>query len=494
AFRPQLCCMLFRRSHICVLVFVLLNPFHLLKGQHPLQVATQQFANHPNLKGAQISIAVIDEDNNELVAEYRAKEMLAPASSLKVLTTASALIALGENFRYKTRLEYTGTIAPGGILQGDLYLTGFGDPTLGSSEWEAVPDLDAVLKTWAEAVKRAGIRQIEGRVIADAGYFSGDEPIPASWEASDVGKYYGAGVWGLNLHENLFYRPFRQKKYGQTPGVAPLEPTVEGLRLVNQVRSAGSSSGDNAYIYGGPYEFEREVKGSIPSGSGIFRIKGSIPDAPLFAAQALSTCLKEEGVGVLKAPTVVWSAPAGKTLLHQMESPALPAIVRRANLKSVNLYCEALLKTIAKQEKGQGTRAMGIQAIAAIWAARGVDLSTAQLIDGCGLSRSNKISAYLLASVLRKSLKDPQSGTAMRQSLPVAGLSGTLETRMKGTYAEGRLAAKTGSLKGVRSYTGLVRSRSGQNLVFSIIVNDYQCSGSALRQQMEKWMVALASS
>ena len=477
---------------LLLLLFVLSS--FLGQAQNPIQVATRQFANNPNLKGAKISIAVLDLVNNDLIAEYEAKTTLIPASSLKVITTASALAALGKDYRYKTQLAYTGTIQPGGILNGDLVIVGFGDPSLGSPEWDQVPDMEQLMKAWVEVIKSAGIRQINGHVITDASYFSGDEPIPSSWEDSDVGNYYGAGVWALNIHENLFYLPFQQKRQGQTPGIAPLKPKVEGLKFSNQIRSAGPRSGDNAYIYGGPYDYQREIKGSIPSGSGIFTIKGSLPDAPLLAAQAMHACLLEEGVGVVKTPKVVWNAITSTTLLNQHQSPSLAEIVDRTNKESVNLYCEAMLKTVGKVKQNQGTRAFGIKAIREIWTARGLDMGAFKMIDGSGLSKENKVSAYTLAAVLRKSLKDPLFGEDMHNSLPVAGISGTLEKRMKGTYAENRLSAKTGSLGGVRSYTGYVKNRSGQQLVFSIIVNDYKCSGSVLRQQMEKWLVALASS
>lgn len=475
------------------LFFLMNTSLPALFAQQALQQAVQAFVNDPALKEAGLGVAIVEVATNQLIAGHQENQLLIPASSLKVLTTASALISLGPDYQFKTTIEYDGVIEQG-TLNGNIYIYGTGDPTLGSPEWDAVMDMEAILQQITVAIKAKGIQRIEGQVVADASFFSGT-PTPASWQESDVGNYYGAGVWGVNIHENLFYLPFRQvASKGQKPGIASLRPAIPDLTISNQVRSAGANTGDNAYIYGGAYEYAKSVKGTIPAGSGIFTIKGSVPDAPLLAAQQLTECLKAEGVPVSQPPAATLRAGsrAYRKSIYTVWSPKLADIVFRANQESVNLYCEAMLKAIGKQQAGSGDRLAGVKAIQAIWKDRGLDLQQITVEDGSGLSRSDRISALQLAGVVRKCLKDPVIAEVFKESLPVAGISGTLEHSMIGTTAAGRLSAKTGSMRGVRSYTGFVQNKAGQWLCFSLIANDYTCSTSTLKRKMEELLIAIS--
>lgn len=464
-----------------------------VQGQNLLQTAIHAWVADKELQQAGISITVIDADTKKLAASWDPNAMLSPASSLKVLTTASALIVLGENYRFPTELQYDGHIDGKGVLHGNLYIKGYGDPVLGSDQMPEAADLDAVMQEFQEAVKKAGIRKIEGRVVGDASYFEGS-PAPDSWRKEDAGNYYGAGSWALNIHENLYYLPFKQNpKQGGKTGVLAPYPPVPGLTFVNEVSSGAKGSGDNAYIHGGPYVFSCTITGTIPLGSGNFTIKGAVPDPPLMAAQLLSNTLIVGGVEVAQEP--VSQRKAGgpeRRVIYTHFSPPLSQIVERANQESVNLYCEALLLAMGKKKLGQGDRAAGIRVVRDIWKERGVPLDGANLADGSGLSAENRISSYDLAQVIRKIYADPKLWPAFSPSLPVAGQSGTLSDMLKGTEAEGRIRAKSGSMKSVRSYTGIVQTRSGRRLAFSMIANNYSCSSYAMRKKMEQLMLRMA--
>jgi D-alanyl-D-alanine carboxypeptidase/D-alanyl-D-alanine-endopeptidase (penicillin-binding protein 4) len=465
-----------------------------LSGQGAFQKNLDALVNDPAFRTADFSVSVIEISSGQLVASYQPHLSCTPASSLKVLTTSSALLYLGGDFRYSTFLQYDGFIDADGTLHGNLYLYGTGDPTLGSDQMEMIPDLAKVIGQAVEAVQKAGIEKIQGGIIADASYFEGN-PVPSDWEESDLGNYYGAGAWSLNIHENLFYLDFKQSsRVGGKPGVIGVRPPVPGLQFQNQLQSAGRNTGDNAYIYKGPYEFIRPVKGSIPAGSGRFTIKGAVPDAPLFFAQLLDAALKKRGLEMEKEPIAIRAAlphQRSRTNLLVLASPPLKEIVFRANQESVNLYCEALLMTIGKKKYDSGTRSAGAKAARDLWQDRGLSLEKAVLTDGCGMSTSNRVSSFHLAQLLRKSLLDPKSAAAIEASLPLAGRSGTLEGRMKGTAAEGRLRAKTGTMEGVRSYTGIATDKAGKRYTFSLIVNNYKGSSASVRTKLERWMVAL---
>ena len=463
-----------------------------MEAQNPLQASIHAWVADQDLQQGAVSVAVIDVNTRQLVGSWDPHALLTPASSLKVLTTSTALITLGPDYRFKTELQYDGVIDANGILQGNLYIKGYGDPVLGSDQMEAVDGLDEVMQAFQDAVQTAGIRKITGRVVGDASFYSG-APAPASWLEQDAGNYYGAGVWALNIHENLYYLPFQQnaKLHGQPKMLDPYPPVPE-ITFFNELQSGARGSGDNAYIYGGPYDYYCPVKGSIPLGTGTFRIKGAVPDPPLLAAQLLSKTLVAHGVDVVQLPMAKKEAGgSGRKVIYTHYSPSLAKIVERANQESVNLYCEAMLPAIGMKKYGEGTRAAGIQAVKECWTDRGVSLEARSMADGCGLSVDNRVSSYQLAQIMRKIYVDPQLWPVFGPSLPVAGKSGTLSDLLKGTAAEGRIQAKSGSMKSVRSYTGIARTRSGRALAFCMIANDFSCSSYTMRKKMEQLMLRL---
>lgn len=478
----------------CLIFFVLLM-VQSVWTQASLQQAIHSFSKDPTLRHAGVGISVIDVATNKEIAQFDSERSLVPASSLKVLTTASALAMLGTEYRFRTRLQYTGSIDNNGQLNGDLIIQGAGDPTLGSPTMPDGESMAQVLDKFSMALQQKGIKKINGHIIGDASYF-GTTVNGSSWQWNDLGNYYGAGSWGLNIHDNLYYLRFQQSnRLGTTPRIALIEPEIPNLRFTNEVTSASAGSGDNAYIYGAPYTYERFVRGTIPVGSKLFSIKGSIPDPPLFAAQQMATRLQNAGIISTKGATSdrLLGRPVSddrQTLLtHQ--SPFLKEIVIRTNIKSVNLYCETLLRSIGKAKGSEGTVSAGIQALQTFWEARGLSFAGVALEDGSGLSAKNIVTAKFMAQLMRKVARDGKIYPDFRESLPVAGKSGGMSYTLRGTSAAGKVRAKTGTLNRVRSLTGYVETKSGKLLSFSIIVNNYKGSGGQVRKKMEKMLLAM---
>lgn len=476
-----------------ILLLLLLGP--LLWTQSSLQQAITAFSKDPNLKHAGVGISVVDVATNKEIAQFDSERSLVPASSLKVLTTASALAMLGTEHRFSTQLQHTGSIDSKGQLNGDLIIQGAGDPTLGSPTMPGGESMEQVLNKFSMALQQKGIRKINGYVIGDAAYF-GTRVNGSSWQWNDLGNYYGAGSWGLNFHDNLYYLRFQQtNRLGKTPRIAIIEPEIPNLRFTNEVTSASAGSGDNAYIYGAPYTYERFVRGTIPVGSKLFNIKGSIPDPPLFAAQQLATRLQNAGIVSDKGATSdrLLGRPieGDRQELLTHRSPYLKDIVVRTNIKSVNLYCETLLRAIGKAKGSEGTVAGGIEALQAFWEARGLSFAGVALEDGSGLSPKNIVTAKFMAQLMRKVARDSKIYTVFRASLPIAGKSGGMSYTLRGTSAAGKVRAKTGTLNRVRSLTGYVETKSGKLLSFSIIVNNYKGSGGQIRKKMEKVLLAM---
>lgn len=469
----------------------------MLWSQNATQSAIEQLAKDPALQYGQLGVAVIDVQSGKVVATYDAEKSLIPASIQKVFTTASAVGLLGADYQFKTELQYGGQLGSDGILHGNIYIKGYGDPTLGSDQLDAAADLSAVMSKMRIAVQQKGIRRIEGRIVGDPTWF-GTEVNGRGWPWVDLGNYYAAGAWGLNIHENLYYLRFRQRsRLGDTPSIAVVEPEISGLQFLNELKSAGANTGDNAYIYGASRTYDRVVRGTIPVGSGLFSIKGSIPDPPLFAAQRLQDQLQSVGIIAGQPAANAWdlspqdAQDQNRQVLYTHLSPALATIVERANMKSVNLYCEVLIRAIGQERGKEGTPDGGIEAAEAFWKDRGLPADGCFFQDGSGLARTNAVTSLFFARLLTKIARDERIYGTIYESLPVAGQSGGMRYALRGTGAAGKVRAKTGTLSRVRSLAGYITARSGKQLAFCIITNNFTGSGGVMRKKMENLILKI---
>lgn len=454
-----------------------------LFAQASIQDHIRDFARDPALAGAQLSINVVDLADGRQLGGHQAQLACIPASTQKLLTTAVALDVLGPDHRFTTRLIITGQLVAG-TLRGDVYLVGGGDPSLGSPYLDGVPSLPALLDRWRAALMAAGIQHITGRVIGDGSYF-GSDATAGDWPWSDLGNYYGAGAYGLNLHENFYFLDLLQRgREGDIPPVQRTRPAIPGLSLTNELRSGPRGSGDQAYIYGAPYGYDNHIRGTIPIGTGGFTIKGAIPDPPLFAAQALCRHLEAGGITVGLPPEsdrrVGSGRFAGGRVLDTYSSPVLSVLVDRTNMNSINLYAEALLREVNKSRGREQHELSSTQVITEWLAEAGLSSTGLQLKDGSGLATRNFFSAQFMTDLLRHQADNER----WRQSIPQAGRSGSMKGLLKGTAADGRLWAKSGSLGAVRCYAGYVSRADGKQLAFSIMVNNFTLESNELRNKM----------
>jgi D-alanyl-D-alanine carboxypeptidase/D-alanyl-D-alanine-endopeptidase (penicillin-binding protein 4) len=461
--------------------------------QNNIQKAIENLAKEEQLLYGEVGFAVVDMQTGNVVANYNANKSLIPASTLKAITTLTALQILGTDFRFKTELQYDGTIDANGILKGNLYIKGYGDPALGSDKMDNTLPLAALLKSWVEAIKKAGIRQIDGKIVGDASYFKGDI-AGDTWQWYDLGNYYATGTWGLNVHENYYYLHFQQvEQLGATPPIAKIEPVLPNLYLINEVQSAEKGSGDNAYIYGGPYAYTRIIRGTIPVGNQQFTIRGSIPDPPFFIAHSLLYALEENNIKTTKQATTQFELNSNnaRTTFYTHYSPPLVEIAQRANYESINLYCESLIRVLGAQRSESNTLKEGVNVIKDYWKNKGLNTDGWFLMDGSGLSSRNGITALQMAKILQLGATERESFKAFYGTLPVGGKSGTVQSLFQNTAAAGNIRLKSGSIERVRAYTGYARTKDGRMLAFSFLVNNYTGSGRTLRNKMEQVMVKL---
>jgi serine-type D-Ala-D-Ala carboxypeptidase/endopeptidase (penicillin-binding protein 4) len=458
-----------------------------------LQQAIQNFTSSWITKHAAVGICVEDIATGQRLAAHNPDLALAPASNTKILTTAAALGILGNEFRFQTELQMDGEIR-NDTLFGNIFLKGGGDPTLGSPTANGVLQMPLLLDDLSMKVKNLGIKHVKGQIVGDGTAFESGT-VGEKWLYEDLGNYYGAGVSGLNLNENLYYLRFQQSaNLGETPKVASVEPSIPHFKIMNEVVSA-QGGGDNATIFGVPYSGLSIVRGTIPKGNGIFSIRGAVTDPPLFAAHQLRERLKMNGITsdtfaseIERRQNGIYSG--SRQTLHVVQSQPLSQIVQEANQESINLWCEAMLKAIAAKDSRYGSAESGVAAVRSFWASRGVATGGGwHQIDGSGLSPQNAVSAANFVGVLKAVAADNSIFPSFYASLPRAGESGTMSGMLKKTVAVGRLRAKSGTLTRVKCYSGYITKRDGQMAVFSIMVNNFDGSQRELRVALEKLMV-----
>ncbi len=461
-----------------------------------------------SLQHATWSICVMNTKKDSALIEYNSNISVVPASTMKVVTTAAALSILGSDFKFETKLQYDGTFDTiTGILNGNLYILGGGDPTLESQYFKDKKDSTSILEKWAIILKAKGIKSIQGAVIGDASAFE-DNMIPANWIWADMGNYFGAGACGLTYHDNKYSAFFKSGAAGTETFITSIEPTIGELLLVNHVTAGGND--DNAFIYGSPYSNYRTVSGTIPSNKTNYEVEGAIPDPALFCAQEMTRALKNAGITVAKNATTVRAekdfeatnktTSSYKKLEYDVKkradfythySPTLDKIVYWTNIKSLNLYAEHLLKFIAYKKTGLGSTNAGTDIVTNFWKTKGVDVSGFFMNDGSGLARANVITTKIQTQILRIMSSD-KNFTSFFNSLPIAGKSGSMGSLCEGTFAENNMRAKTGYITRARGYTGYVKNRKGELLCFSVLANNYECSPTEMKLKLEKLLVAIA--
>lgn len=478
-----------------LLISFLLSFPLLITAQTKIEAALKSFENDNDLKFASIGFCAIDIKTNQVYAQRSPTKALIPASSMKVITTGSALAILGSDYTFKTFLEYSGSIS-NGTLNGNIYIRGTGDPSLASPIMEGVLTKEALMAEFVAVIKKTGIKKINGAIVGDGSFFDDQALIP-TWQWGDIGNHYGAGTSGLNYHDNLYYLHFKKANdYGSTPRVDHTVPNLPHLKFDNRVTSAGSRTGDNAYVYSAPYSSEVTLRGTIPKGSGLFNIKAATPDPTLLCAHDFRKALIAEGITVSKKETTqrLLKNKAARKKIHTYFSPTLATICKHTNEASRNMYCEALLKTIGAKTKGLGSTKNGIATVTDFWRGRGLDMAGFFMKDGCGLSARNGVSPKTFAEIMRKMYIDKSTFGDFYNQMAIAGRTGTLRNMCRNSSAENNVRAKSGSMNRIRSYTGFVTTKGGKQLAFSMIVNNYSCSGYMMKKKLETLMIALAES
>jgi D-alanyl-D-alanine carboxypeptidase/D-alanyl-D-alanine-endopeptidase (penicillin-binding protein 4) len=449
-----------------------------------VELIAAEWKNDPALDHASIGYCVRDARTGEIISELNSQIALIPASTLKVVTTSAAIGLLGKNFRFETRLYHTGSFnKETGVIDGDLIISGNGDPTLQSENYS----YENVTDKWAAGLRTKGINVITGKIIGDASAF--ERSIPDTWIWGDIGNYFGAVPCALTYHDNKFSIVYTTGAPGTMARVLGTEPPelADSITITSNVTAKGT--GDEAYVYGDPFSRIKWVKGTLPPQKKKYAIGAALPDPALACARAFESSLTSAGIKCNGGSVSCYQKTdtAKKHLLYLHFSPTLDKVIYHTNMQSNNLYCESILTVL-----GHGNMRNGIDAVYNYHKLGGMDTDGLFMADGSGLSRASTASTAFLSQLLCNVYNDSIVYPHINRSLPVAGRHGSMSNIGKGTAIENNLRAKTGYLNRARGYCGYLRARSGRELAFSILLNNYNCTPGEARLKLEKFMVALA--
>ena len=458
------------------LLFVLvISTFSFGQGiELKLANAMKGLENDPQFKHAIISLYVVDSKTGKTIYDKNAQLGLAPASCQKVITSVSAFDILGKTYKYKTEMAYDGTITDS-TLNGNLFFMSSGDPTLGSWRWSATGE-ENIRQQILSALKEKKITAIKGDIIVDDSKWE-SQSTPRGWIWEDIGNYFGAGARGMNWHENQYDIILKPgKKTGDPVTVMATMPPLQQAVLINELKTGPVGSGDRSIIYLPEDATAGYIRGTIPVGKENFTISGAMPNATKSFIKAVEELLDSNHIKLSGRPKTSASILANKEKLRiptttalTIFSPSLDSMNYWFLRESINLYGEALVKTIALEKTKFAATDTGLTIIKDLWSSRGIDRSALNIIDGCGLSPANRVTTNALVTVMQYA-RQQSWFSSFYNALP----------EMNG------MKMKSGYIGGVRSYTGYIKSKTGVDYTFSIIVNNFDGAPGTVREKMWK--------
>lgn len=432
---------------------------------------------------AQWAVKFYSLHTTESLYSLNASRLMVPASGQKILSAAVAAERLGWDHRYTTRILSTAAIGSDGTIDGDLVIVGGGDPTINPrhpERWHALDD-------WAKALSARGIKIIGGRLIGDDNAFA--EPgWGFGWSWDDLYYAYGAEPSALQYNENEVEVMVGPGIEAGSRAIISTSPYGSGLVIDHAVTTVASGAQTRVEIERRPGTLLLAVRGQIAADAKPLTLEASVENPTLFFLTALREAFARNGIFVAGGVTDVdeLRAPLRHDDLSELlvdRSPPLSEIVDVALKWSRNIYAETLLLSLAAQP---ATGAASLEVLRETLHAWGVPAESYIARDGSGLSRYNYVTADAMVSLLAHLSADSKHAELFQSALPVAGLSGTLANRLKGTPAEGRVRAKTGTMSHVRSMSGYATTLSGESIVFSMIANDFRVPAAEIDRIMDR--------
>lgn len=446
---------------------------HAASSYSTLQNSLNSIVNS-SLSGTTVSVTVRKASNGEVVYSKNPELGVTPASSLKVLTAAAALDTLGENHRFSTEVLTNGQVAKG-TLYGNLYLKGYGDPTLMKNDFDH----------FASILANRGVKRLSGNIIGDDTWFDTDR-LSKGIAKEDEAYYYAAQISALTLSPNTDYDAgsviveAKPSINGRNAKVT-LTPATNVVRIINKSKTVPKGYRNTLKIQREYGTNEIVVTGNVPVGSAGKKEWIAVSNPTAYALDVFKKSLAAKGIKFVPTSKVLrGTTPDNARILLSKKSMPLKQLMIPFLKLSNNTHAEHLAKQMGKVKYGEGSWDAGLQVMKEYAASIGLDLSQWRFEDASGMSHANKVSSNQLTLLLQKVRNEPWYGTYLK-GLPIAGgtdrfVGGTLRTRMTSWPAKGNVIAKTGTLDKVSSLSGYATTRDGELLVFSILTQDYRTS------------------
>lgn len=457
----------FNRGCVLVTLFLILsNCLYAQSLNQKLQAAFNKLQQDEQNTYASISLTVLDAKTGQVVFTANPNMGLATASTLKTITTITAMNVLGPDYRFKTTISGSaaGKLGADGTWNGDIVIGGGDDPTLGSWRWEETKE-NVVLREFVDGLKKAGIKKINGSIIA-----AGGNHQPPGWIWQDMGNYYGAFPANLCWRENQYDILLKPTQPGKPVTMTSTVPAMPYLQFINELTTGATGTGDNAYATLPVNSNKVFLQGTYAIDQDKHKISAALPDPAYEAARRLKDTLQGLGIvvtGGAESQTARTASIKGPDILTgnviaAHYSPPLRKIIYWLNQKSINLYAEQLLLAMADSMKTNDYPSVTQN----FWKERGIDINSLNIFDGSGLSPGNRVTTMTMARILQSAKKETWFGDFF-DSLPIYN----------------NMHMKSGTINGVLAYAGY-QTYNGRELCFSIIVNNFNGKTARIRQKM----------
>jgi len=406
-------------------------------------------------KNSKLGVVVKSLTSGKTIYEHNPDKMYIPASNEKIITSVSALSLLGKDYRFKTEF-YSGGGISNGVLHGGLYIKGYGDPTLSEGHLGYI----------VFQLKKRGVKEIKGKIVVDDSYFEKDR-YAKGWKEEWKDDFYSPAISALSFNYNIIELKVYASKAGSKPAIK-IEPKGSNIEVINKAvtsRKKGALKtiwrNDETIVLSGTIKPKATVTLKIP-----------VLDPTLFTGNVIRNAIEEAGIKV-SGPVVANTVPRWAKTIYTHYSDPLSSVITEYNKNSVNIIGENLMKTMGAEYKGiPGTWENGSAVISEFLKEVGIK-NGFTIVDGSGLSLLNRVSPETLTDILSYAYENKLIATDFIESLPVAGVDGTLKKRFRQSEIQGRVRAKTGYLNNVRALSGYIFTRKGDVLVFSILSNGF---------------------
>ena len=453
----------------------------------------KNLANEPALKNAQYSVYAKYVGGKDIIVKDK-NILFVPASVLKLFTTAAVLDILGPDRVFETKVYYDGKINKG-ILEGDIYLLGAGDPSFGSKDFEDKPFYNELFTSWAAALKEKGIKKIKGNIYVDNSLFSG---VLLPWRASfkNVGNYFAPKADAFTIANNKYKIIFPPTKEGQV-NITPVsvEPRIEGLAFKSYVTVSKKKKREDVYVTFEPASKTVNLNGILPLTDEQTEIYAALPNPAKFAAEMFFNTLQDSGIKVLgKAEVKKGEYYEKKELLFSYASPTVAELVKHTNKKSDNLYAGVLLRNISAYTKGDGSAKDGLKKVSKFLEKLGLQTDSFDIYDASGLSYTSNVSCHATVALLENILSAPYA-EYFKDSLIIAGNEGEKSLfagRVKNSPFAFKTLLKTGALDKARTIAGYTKDKKGKDIAFCFFINNFKTKGRNIIVLQDKFLEYLA--